>query len=224
MLAARSNAGPFRAVIFDLDGTLLDSEQLDLQALAEAAAEVLGRSYPREDLARFFGVSSEQTAAQLAGEKADALLSAWSRRYHALARGRLSLFPGVREALEVLHRQGLRLAVVTMQTRAELDFTRSILSLGDLVTCWIALDDTPNPKPDPQPVLAALRTLQADPGQAVMVGDAAADLRAGKAAGTAIAAALWGARQPDALLAFNPDFVFRSPEELKRLCDQGRET
>jgi len=96
-----------RAAIFDLDGTLIDSKAIDLQALAEAAREVLEKELPPDDLGLFFGISSQETARRLAGDRQERFLAAWARRYEELARNSLRFFPGIQEALQVLKESGL---------------------------------------------------------------------------------------------------------------------
>jgi pyrophosphatase PpaX len=110
------------------------------------------------------------------------------------------------------------MAVVTLQTRSELQQTRRHVPLDDLIEVWIALDDTERPKPDPQPVEAALRLLGIAPEDALMIGDTAADLLAGRGAGLLTGAALWGSLERDSLLGLDPDYVFRKPREMEHLC------
>lgn len=207
-----------RAVVFDLDGTLLDSREADLGALVDAVRECLGREIPRETAMRFFGLPSREAVERLAPDQPERLLERWSEIYRQRMRTDLGLFPGIRESLLSLQRASLHMGVVTLQTRAELLQTRRHVPLDDLIEVWIALDDTERPKPDPQPVEIVLRKLGIPPEDALMIGDAAGDLLAGRSAGLLTGAALWGSLERDSLLALDPDYVFRNPREMEHLC------
>jgi len=148
----------------------------------------------------FFGISSQETARRLAGDRQERFLAAWARRYEELARNSLRFFPGIQEALQVLKESGLRLGGVTMQTRAELDFSRSIVPLDEFIETWIASDETPRPKPDPVHVQLAIERLGVLPEATMVVGDTVSDLQSGRAAGTQTGAALWGAADQTRLL------------------------
>lgn len=207
-----------RAVVFDLDGTLLDSREADLGSLIAAARECLGKEISREAAMRFFGLPSRMAAERLAPEQPERLLDRWSAIYRQRMRTDLKLFPHIREVLLAFQQASLRLAVVTLQTRSELLQTRSHVPLDDLIEVWIALDDTERSKPDPQPVEIALGEMDVQPEDAIMIGDAVGDLQAGRRAGLLLGAALWGSLEPDALLAQKPDYVFHEPREMRRLC------
>jgi pyrophosphatase PpaX len=218
----QGQAPPLRAVIFDLDGTLLDSREADLGALVDAARECLGMEISRETTMHFFGLPSREVAERLSPENADQLLHRWSEIYRQRMSEDLRLFPGIREVLLELRDASLRLAVVTLQTRDELVQTRQHVPLDDLIEVWLAMDDTQRSKPDPQPVNTALKHLAVSPQNAIMIGDALGDLRAGHHAGVALGAALWGALDPESLIDFKPDFMFNEPQEMRRLCQLTR--
>jgi pyrophosphatase PpaX len=206
-----------KGVIFDLDGTLVDSQNADLGALSQALMQITGERIPLEQLSRFFGVSSEEVAEELVGDRADELLDRWSHLYHATLSDSIQVFPGVKNTLRELHALGIRLGVVTLQTREEMSQTRQVILLDDWIDAWVALDDTLQPKPSPEPVILAIDMLALHQEHTIMVGDSIKDMQAGRAAGIRTGAALWGSIEVEELLAFNPDYIFHQPDDMRTL-------
>jgi pyrophosphatase PpaX len=210
-----------KGVIFDLDGTLVDSRNADLGALSQALEQMTGERIPLKELSRFFGVSSEEAASQLVGDRAGELLDRWSHLYHATLADSIRVYPGIKEILREMHAAGMRLGVVTLQTREEMRQTRKVILLDEWVDVWVALDDTLQPKPSPEPVILAIDMLELHPERTVIVGDSIKDMRAGRAAGIGTGAALWGSIEVEQLLAFQPDFIFHQPTDLRKLWNHN---
>jgi pyrophosphatase PpaX len=208
--------GPLEAVLLDLDGTLIASEELDIRSMDRLFREELGLQKSEEELRRYLGYTSRAVLEEVAPTRVDYLLARWLALLDEM-RHLAVPYPGVRAALKQLASAGLRLAVVTAQNRSEVDGTRNRLALDDLIDVWITADDASRPKPAADPVHAALLALAVTPEKAVMVGDNPFDMMAGQAAGTSIAAALWGVRDPRTLLTFEPDYVLYQTQDLAQL-------
>jgi HAD superfamily hydrolase (TIGR01509 family) len=208
--------GPLRAVLFDLDGTLLDSERMDLLAMSRLFREDIGLTMDESEIATYMGVASRDVLAQLVPDRVDELLPVWLR-YQDELRGEVRLFPGIPEALEGLSKSGLRLGVVTGENRLELSGNRRHVDLDGLIEVWICADDAPFAKPHPAPVRLALDALGCRPAQAVMIGDTRFDMEAGREAGTLLGVAMWGVRDPAPLLGYQPEFVFDNPQQIRDL-------
>ncbi|HXF82672.1 MAG TPA: HAD-IA family hydrolase, partial [bacterium] len=183
-----------RAVLFDLDGTLLDSFALITAAFRAACREVLGREPSAHEVLERWGQPLAMRFAALAPDRVESLVGAYSRVYEAAAAALLRPFPGVPALLDRLADAGLRLAVVTSKRRhaALRDLARC--GLLDRFHAVVASEDAPAVKPAPDPVRAALSDLRTEAVRSWMVGDAALDIAAGRAAGTRTIGALWGAR------------------------------
>jgi AHBA synthesis associated protein len=201
-----------QAVIFDLDGVLVNSFEVMRKAFDLAYAEVvgagpapfqeynkhLGRYFP--DIMRIMGLPR-------------AMEGPFVRESYRLA-GQVTVFDGVRELLATLRGQGIGLAVATGKSGPR---ARSLLDTLDLLTDFdhvIGSDEVTRPKPAPDIVLRSLRLLGRAPTDAVMIGDAVTDLASAKAAGVTAIAAMWGETDERELLAAHPDAVLRSPLDL----------
>ncbi|PJE98185.1 hypothetical protein CUT44_08535 [Streptomyces carminius] len=209
-------AGRLRAVVFDLDGVLVDSFEVMRQAFTLAYREVVGDGEPpfaeyNRHLGRYF--PEIMRIMDLPPEMEGPFV-----RESARLAERVTLFSGIEELLGLLRHQGVRLAVATGKAgwRARSLLTR--LGVVDLFDHVIGSDEVPRAKPAPDIVLRALDLLKVDPDEAVMVGDAVTDLAAAKDAGVAAAAALWGETDEAALLAAGPDLVLHKPLDLIPLC------
>ncbi|MFQ6143515.1 HAD-IA family hydrolase [Streptomyces seoulensis] len=214
--AVRSPRKALRAVVFDLDGVLVDSFGVMREAFEIAYREVVGAGEPpfaeySRHLGRYF--PDIMTIMHLPLEMEEPFV----RESYRLA-PRVRMFDGVPELLGTLHRQGLRCAVATGKSgpraRSLLD-TLGVLPLFDHV---IGSDEVAHPKPAPDIVLRALELLDVDAVDAVMVGDAVTDLASARAAGVTALAALWGESDPAPLLAAEPDAALNSPRELLAWC------
>jgi pyrophosphatase PpaX len=207
---------PLRAVLFDLDGTLLDSGRVDLLVLSRLFHDDLRLEVDEREVSRYIGVSSREVLEQLAPDRVEELLEVWLG-YHQQMLGRTHLFPGVMETVHILAEANLALGVVTGQNRRELEVSRQHIAMDGLIDVWISADDAPFSKPHPAPVRLALDSLGCPPDQAIMVGDTSFDMEAGHKAGTLLGAVLWGGRDPASLLDYQPDYVFQHPHQMKDL-------
>jgi len=206
----------FETVLFDLDGTLIDSAALILASFRHATRTVLGRVIPDEVLlANVGGGSIETQMSVFDRERAGELVRVY-REHNNAAYRRVETFAGIEAVLERLQGEGRRLGVVTVKSRPTVDVTFQVLpALGRYFGTVVTADDTERHKPDPEALLLALGRLGADAASAVYVGDAPFDVRAAKAAGMVAVAVAWGKIHPTARLeAEEPDVIVREPREL----------
>jgi pyrophosphatase PpaX len=206
-----------KAVLFDLDGTLIDTEELILTSFKYATEKVLGRTIPNEDLLNMVGTPLDVQMEQIDTAHAAQLVEVYrahNRTVHdELVRG----FLGVREALDELLGDGYRLAVVTSK-RHELA-VRGLTCFG-LERCFeflLGSDDTQQHKPDPGPIFEAAARLEVDTGVCVYVGDSPYDMRAARAAGAVAVAALWGMFSHERLQAAGAEYEAATIGELPAL-------
>lgn len=205
---------PPKAVLFDFDGTLVDTTELIYQSLLRATGDVLGREYPREELLSGVGRPLPQQMEVLVGEDPEQTVLVErlmeSYRYHneAMHEDLIREFPGVEAALTRLHDVGVRTAVVTSKRRKSVEMAlESFPGLRDVTDVFVTMEDTTEHKPHPEPLLKGLELLGADPSESVYVGDSPHDVKAARAAGLKIVAVSWGAFSEEALRHAEPDVL-----------------
>lgn len=208
---------PLKAVLLDLDGTLLDSLNIHTEAWTMMFKERLGITLKPGGLRPYIGTPSTVILKDyVPDDQVPAMMEALVG-YEVQLSDQLELFPEIRPALQELHSVGIKLAVVTSQTDAECDLARQSLNLEGIIDLWITSSMVSTPKPDPAPVFKAIELLNVDPAESIMVGDTFNDMEAGRNAGIRIGAVLWGFGQTERLLSYHPDFVFKHPGELLEL-------
>lgn len=204
-----------RAVLFDLDGTLVDTVPFILACVRHAFQ---GHAPAPTDAEWMAGIGTplhlqvEQFAR--GPREVEHVLARYREYWREHHDGMTRCFPGTLETLSSLSAAGHRMAVVTAKT--EHGALRSLQHTGLLpfMGAVIGADSCANCKPHPEPVLLALERLAARPARAVLLGDAVHDVAAARAAAVAALAAGWGATEPAALLAAGAGRVLSDIREL----------
>lgn len=208
----------YSAILFDFDGTLVDSVQGIFHCMVETLLD-LGRPEPAEaDVRRVIGLPLVQCFRLLAPEFSDEEITIARARYRDcyLSRGtRMAApFPGARETLLRLNEAGARLAVVSNKAQGPLEASLEHMGLSKAVELAVGVLPGRPSKPDPALWDAALSAL-GRPQDALMVGDAEPDLAFAQALGASAAYAAYGYGDPETCLAYAPRHVLRSIVELE---------
>lgn len=215
---SRPGARP-KALLFDLDGTVLDTNALIVESFQHTLGELLGISITAEELYPYFGEPLRDTMARFSRDRADEMVTHY-RTYNIANHDRLTrLFPGLDEVLPALREGGLRLAIVTSKYESTARRGLDLFSLTPLFEVVVGLDATVRHKPDPDPALKALEALDVAPEDAVMVGDSVLDVQCGRRAGTGTAAVGWSVFPREQLVAERPDYWIDEPRDLLVFCD-----
>jgi pyrophosphatase PpaX len=205
----------FPVVLFDLDGTVVDSGSIILASMRHATREVLGQEFEdRELMQAVGGPGLEAQMAAFAPDRVDELVRVY-REHNEPLHDELRACAGMEDVLARLHSEGRRLGVVTAKRRATVELAFASVPLGHLFETVVGGDETERHKPDPEPLLLAARRLGADPAQTAYVGDSPFDIRAAQAAGMHAIAVTWGRiHDRSSLEPEEPDAVVDSAEEL----------
>ena len=203
----------YPTVLFDLDGTLIDSGAIILASFRHATQTVLRREIPDAELAALVGGSNihDQMRSIDAGQ-VDELVRVY-REHNEPLHDELEAFEGIEHVLAELRRQGRRLGIVTAKRRKTVELAFAVLPLEHYFDVVVTSDMTERHKPDPEPVLTALERLGAGPAESAFVGDSPFDVASGKAAGVFTVAVAWGNIHPIENLA-EADVLVESPRQL----------
>jgi pyrophosphatase PpaX len=204
----------FDAVLFDLDGTLIDSGAMILASMRHATRTVLKRDIPDEQLLARVGSGLIEEMRALDEDRVDELVRVYREHNEPLHRD-LQPCAGVLDLLPRLSAEGRRLGIVTAKRRATVELAFAVLPLRDYFDVLVTAEETEHHKPHPEPILLALDRLGTPPDRTAYVGDSPFDVRAAKAAGVAAIAVTWGGiHSAERLASEEPDTLVHDAGEL----------
>jgi pyrophosphatase PpaX len=205
----------FSVVLFDLDGTVVDSGAIILASMRHAAREVLGIQPSDEELmATVGGPGLEAQMRALAPDRVEELVTVY-RAHNEPLHDELACCDGMDEVLVQLKEEGRRLGIVTAKRRATVDLAFSSVPIGHLFEAVVGGDETERHKPHPEPLLLAAERMQVEPRACAYVGDSPFDVHAAKAAEMHAVAVTWGGiHDRKKLEREEPDAIVDTPEEL----------
>lgn len=211
-------------VVFDLDGTLIDS-RADIAAAANHALERHGLpSLPENEIGGFVGDGARTLIWRAARMTPDSplvepLLATYLDYYAEHACVKTTLMPGAQEALDAL--APLPLAVLTNKPRRTVDAVLDVLGVAGRFTTVVAEGDLPVLKPDPAPLYEIARRIGVEASHLMMVGDGPQDIECGRRAGAFTVGVAGGIADPQRLLASGPDRFIESLRQLPALLRSG---
>lgn len=201
-------------IVFDVDGTLLNTAHCILQALKDTLETISGETYETDKLNFALGMTSENVLRHLnvKEESIPSVIDAWVKKEEECS-DLIRPFPGIETLLAQLKDAGAELGIVTSRTHSELELVFRPFSLLRFFSVIICADDTSEHKPSPAPLLKYMEKAGAGPEQVLYVGDSAQDMECAGRAGTAGALAVWGTRNHEIPATYYP----AHPLDLGRL-------
>lgn len=183
----------YKYVLFDLDGTLINTNRLIIESFKYTYKTGLGLEIDEQEILKYFGEPLIKTLARYSEEKADELFKIYIEYNESRHNDTVTIFEGVKELLEELEKQGCILALVTSKRRKVALMGLELFDIKKPFEVFVALEDTELHKPNPAPVIKALELLGANSEDAIMVGDSVYDIHCAHGAGVKAVLVKWSA-------------------------------
>lgn len=204
-----------KCVIFDMDGTLTQTNQLIYDAFNDIAVRFQGRTYSPEAITAMFGPPEEGALLTIAGEnRIDEAMHEYLKFYRARHNDLARLYPGILDLLIWLKQRGVRLALFTGKGIHTTTITMEMFGLKPYFDFVVTGNDVVNHKPSSEGIRKILDHFSLSPDDVLMVGDSPSDVKASHEAGVRIAAVLWDSYSKEKVLQLKTDYVFHDVAEF----------
>ena len=200
----------FKNIIFDIDGTLVDTERTGVYSLIQTVKELMERDMSYEEAYSYFGIPSGKVGGMLGYPDTAFFGEVWEKQFVELEY-LIKAFPGVKEMLHKLSESGMRMGCVTSRNRFEFEKDEELKPLAEYFEVEICAEDTAKHKPDPEPALEFLRRTGASAEDTIFVGDTMHDFQCAHDAGITFLLADWHSRGMQSIPA---DYIARNAEEM----------
>lgn len=203
----------YRCIIFDVDGTMIDTEKAVYATYQRMVKEQFGKYYSPDEIITAYGAPTQMALQRLGFSD----IPAACEKYHAYlmaAFHEVQPFEGIERVLDALKEKGITIGLVTSRNRKEVEEDVCLQALMQHFQYIVCADDTQKHKPNPEPILKLLELAHANAAEALYIGDTPYDYRCAKDAGVHFALALWGARRTEGIQA---QYNLQHPHELLAL-------
>ncbi|MBD0382882.1 HAD family hydrolase [Paenibacillus sedimenti] len=209
----------FTGVLFDLDGTLINSEGLGTEAYNYGVQKVLSRELNETDKQYLLGKpfkALDDIFPFLSPSEKEKIIEE-TLDYYKNYNHQIKEYPGIRKTIKILNENGLKLGIVTAKLKQNAEKELRNTGLFPFFEVVLAKEDCHEFKPSPVPLLQLAEKLNLHPNQCLYVGDQPTDIQATHAANMTSVAALWGEGKLERLSPLNPTFLFNNPKQLIEL-------
>jgi pyrophosphatase PpaX len=206
-------------VLFDLDGTLIDTNELIISSFLHTLEHYYPNQYKREDVLPFLGPTLKETFESMENANVDEMIKTY-RKYNITHHDSfVTEFPTVIETVKTLKEKGYKVGIVTTKISDVVMKGLKLTKLDSYFDVIVALDHVEKPKPDPEPIFKALEQLDSKPEETIMVGDNHHDILAGKNAGTTTAGVAWSIKGREHLEQYKPDYILEEMADLLKILE-----
>ncbi|GKU77729.1 pyrophosphatase PpaX [Paenibacillus sp. L3-i20] len=204
-----------RTVLFDLDGTILDTNELIIKSFLESLKGYVPEDFSREHIIPSMGQPlTDQMKLFSRLDEVSPLVAAYREVNLRLHDEMVKPFDHVVEVMEQLHSQGIQVGIVTTKMRLTTERGLKFVGINEYVDTIVSIDDVTHPKPHPEPVSKAIEQLGADPATTIMVGDSTVDMQSAVAAGAIAVGVAWSLKGGQVLKDAGASYVIDDMKEL----------
>ena len=204
-----------KAILFDLDGTLVNTNQLIFSSFQQAFKELLKDNIlSNEEIIDCIGPTLEQTGEKYYPQDPNRFVKCYRHYYQMNHDEMIEIFPGIIEMLESLKQQELKLVIVTSKKRDMTIKALKYLNIYHYFDLIVSSDDIRYPKPHPEPIETVLNYYGLTPDECLMVGDNSHDIECAHAAGVKSVAVGWAMRGADYLKKYYPTYIINEANDL----------
>lgn len=200
----------YKGIIFDLDGTLLNTERMNLIPLKRLIKEELNMDMPYDSLLKYKAYPGLKTLEELGFENIELSYEKWVRYVNEFEES-ATLYEGFDKVIKTLFEKGILCGIASSKTKSQYEIDFLPTGLKGYMNGVVLADDTDNHKPHPDPLLKAANMMNVDPDRCMYVGDTIVDYESSKAANMDFALALWGASD---LSGIDADYNLEQPLDL----------
>lgn len=208
-----------KTLLFDLDGTLIDTNPLIIASFIYTIEKHTGKTYSEEAVLPFIGPPLIDSMTKIDPEQAEAMMSTYIEHNLANHETHVKPYPTVVETIKTLHEKGYQLAIVTTKITDTAKLGLKITGLEPYFDVVIGLNEVEHAKPHPEPIFKALEALNKTPVDALMVGDNYHDIEAGQNAGTRTAGVAWSIKGRESLESLRPDYMLEKLADLLTILE-----
>lgn len=201
-------------ILFDLDGTLINTNELIIASFLHTLNKFYPDQYKREHVIPFMGPTLTESFSSVDAEKVDELITEYRRFNMEMHDEFVEEYETVYETVETLHKKGYKIGIVTTKARNVVEMGLNFSRLKQFFNTVVTIDDVQNAKPHPEPIQLALKKLNAAPEETIMVGDNYHDIEGGKNAGTKTAGVAWSLKGKEFLATYHPDYMLEKMSDI----------
>jgi len=206
-------------ILFDLDGTLINTNELIIQSFLHTLHEYFPGQYSRNDVLPFMGPTLVETFGEIHPDAVDEMVASY-RAFNLTNHDALvTEFEGVLETIVALKEKGYKMGIVTSKMFDVVLKGLKLTKLDPYFEVIVALDHVEKAKPDPGPIQLAMEKLQSSPEETLMVGDNHHDIVGGKNAGVRTAGVAWSIKGREYLESFKPDYILTNMKDLLAILE-----
>ncbi|WP_054954714.1 pyrophosphatase PpaX [Paenibacillus dakarensis] len=211
-------------VLFDLDGTIIDTNELIIASFMHVFEKGPKGPLTREGIIPHMGTTLEHQLQTFSGVEDVTELVPMYRAYNQQHHDDMVRpFPYVNEVVEWLHSKGISMGIVTTKIRPSTLMTLEKFNLDKYMSAVVTVNDVEHPKPHPEPVLKAIEKIGCNPATTLMVGDSTVDIQSAKAAGALAAGVSWSLKGEQLLRDHGADYILKDMRDIYTIVGQKQE-